>query len=184
MADKKKPEIMGTEIVATSKLFDIERVDLRFSNGAERQFERLRPKNRGAVMVVPLLDDNTVLMVREYAAGVERYDLSLPKGVVDEGETHLEAAQRELMEETGYGAKNMEIFTKLTSLPAYFYGAILIVLARDLYKESLQGDEPEEIEVISWKLDNLEELVAREDVSESRSIAALYMVRDFMSKKS
>ena len=53
-----------------------------------------------------MLDDDTVLLMREYAAGVHRYELGLLKGRMDAGETPEQAANRELKEETGYGARS------------------------------------------------------------------------------
>ena len=67
--------------------YRMERLDLEFSNGERRQFERLHGRGHGAVVVVPMLDDDTVLLVREYAAGFHRYELGLVKGRIDRGET-------------------------------------------------------------------------------------------------
>ena len=58
-----------------------------------------------------------------------------------------------------------------------------IVLAQDLYPERLEGDEPEELEVVPWKLDALGELVLREDCTEGRSIAALFIARERLRAK-
>jgi ADP-ribose diphosphatase len=59
-----------------------------------------------------------------------------------------------------------------------------IVLARDLYPEKLQGDEPEELEVVRWPLADLHTLVQRPDCTEGRSIAALYIARDYLQQES
>ena len=56
-----------------------------------------------------------------------------------------------------------------------------IVLGQDLYEERLEGDEPEELEVVPWKLADLHELIARDDVTEGRSIAALFMAREYLA---
>jgi ADP-ribose diphosphatase len=55
-----------------------------------------------------------------------------------------------------------------------------MVLARDLYPERLPGDEPEELEVVPWKLARLHELILREDFSEGRSIAALFIAKEWL----
>ena len=77
------PEILNTTPVATSRLFSIEQVDLRFSNGTEACFERLVGEGEGAVMVVPMHTDQELILIREYAVGVERYELSFVKGRID-----------------------------------------------------------------------------------------------------
>ena len=75
-----KPSILNHDIVAQSRLFGIERLELRFSNGEERVYERLRSPRIPAVLVVALKDDDTVILIREYACGTDDYQLSLPKG--------------------------------------------------------------------------------------------------------
>ena len=174
-----KPTILKTETLAQSRLFQIEALHLAFSNGTEVHYERLVSTNPyGAVLVVPMLDDDTVLLVREYAAGVHRYELSLPKGKVDAGEEILQAANRELMEEVGYAATELELLSKLTLAPGYLGHSTHIVLAHGLFPQRLDGDEPEELEVVPWQLSRLDELLAREDCTEARTIAALFMTRE------
>jgi ADP-ribose diphosphatase len=172
------PEILARRIVARSRLFAVEELQLRFGNGVERTYERLLTPPIPAVLVVPLLDERTVLLIREYAAGLERYELGLPKGARSAGEGVIETANRELMEECGYGARLLEPLTELTLSPGYMGHRIVVVLAEDLYPARLEGDEPEPIEVVPWPLADIEGLVAREDFSEARSLAALYLVRD------
>jgi ADP-ribose diphosphatase len=160
--------------------YRMERLDLEFGNGERRRYERLHGRGHGAVVVVPLLDEDTVLLVREYAAGVHRYELGLVKGRIDAGESALQAADRELKEEAGYGARSLQLLRALSLAPAYMSHQTQLVLARDLYPERLPGDEPEELEVVPWRLDALHELVLREDFSEGRSLAALFVVREWL----
>ena len=176
---RRLPTIHGiTEVDAGP--YRLERMDLEFSNGERRQFQRLHGRGHGAVVVVPMLDDETVLLVREYAAGMHRYELGLVKGRIDDGETPEQAADRELKEEAGYGARSLVHLRSLTLAPTYMSHEAHLVLARDLYPERLPGDEPEELEQVPWKLDALHELILREDFSEGRSIAALFIAREWL----
>ncbi|HAS14867.1 MAG TPA: ADP compounds hydrolase NudE, partial [Idiomarina abyssalis] len=67
--EKQVPQILSRRVVAQSRLMRVEAVDLKFSNGEQRQFERMKGSGRGAVMIVPCIDDDTLLLIREYAAG-------------------------------------------------------------------------------------------------------------------
>ena len=174
------PKIHGTRLLNTGGLFPVEELDLEFSNGARRTYERVKGSGRGAVVVVPLIDENTVLLIREYAAGLHAYDLGLPKGRLEKGEDVLEGANRELKEEIGYGARRLQTLGKLSLAPTYMAHQTHVVLARDLYPERLVGDEPEELEVVPWKLDDLHTLVLRPDCTEGRSIAALFIARELI----
>lgn len=174
----KLPKILKITTLAQTRFFCVEGVDLQFSNGATAKYERLNTKGTAAVLIVAMLDDDTVLLIREYAGGVHRYELCCPKGKIEPNEEILAAANREIKEEVGYGANSLEFIKSMTSGPGYSNHTTHIVLATDLYQERLEGDEPELLEVVSWKLSELETLIEQEDVTEARTIAALFIVRD------
>ena len=176
-----KPSILKRATVARSRLFRADELHLRFSNGEERTYEKLCSGGPGAVLIVPLLDENTVLLVREYAAGIEDYHLALPKGAIDQGESLLAAANRELKEEVGYGARKLQFLKRINLSPAYMEHGINVVIAWELYPERLEGDEPEPIEVVPYPISDLMQLIARADVCEGRSIAALFMLREWLA---
>ena len=180
---RKKPKILKIETLATTRVFNIERLDLEFSNGEKRQYERLNPPGNGAVLVIPMLDDDTVVMIYEYSGGTDRYELALTKGKIDAGEAPLDAANRELMEEIGYGSNKLTFLKTMTLAPGYQSNITHIILAQELYEASAEGDEPEPLEVVEHKLSNLEELVYNEDLTEARTIAALYMAKGAISKQ-
>ncbi len=176
-----RPKALARELVAQSRIFRVEAVDLQFSNGEQRRYERLLGGKKGSVLVVPMLDDDTVLLIREYAAGSHDYQLGLPKGRMEPDEVDpLQAADRELREEVGYGARDLRLLRTMTIAPAYIQHHTHIVLARDLFPDKRPGDEPEPIEVVPWRLSDWQSLMAQPDLTEARSIAALYMTREFL----
>lgn len=173
----KLPIIHKTKIVASSRLFKIEALDLEFSNGEKRQYERLVSRGVGAVLIVPVLDENTILLIREYAAGTERYELGFPKGKVEKGEEILDAANREIMEEVGYESSNLSVMKSLSLAPGYLGHITHIILAQDLSERREEGDEAEAIEVVPWEISKIDELLDRDDFAEGRSVAALYLLK-------
>jgi ADP-ribose diphosphatase len=175
------PIIHATRSAPTSRFLRAEEVDLEFSNGERRTYERLRSSGLGAVIMVPMRDDDTVLLVREYGVGIGRYELGLPKGRLDRDETVEQGADRELKEEIGYGARELHILTNLSLAPAYMTAMTHVVLARDLYEARLLGDEPELLEVVPWRLSELHTLLEHPEVSEGRSIAALFIAREYLA---
>ncbi|RBP74814.1 ADP-ribose diphosphatase [Shewanella putrefaciens] len=174
-----KPEILHTEVVARSRLFQIEQVHLKFSNGVERQYERMKGGSRGAVMIVPI-HQGKMLLAREYAAGTDNYELGFPKGLIDPGETAIEAANRELQEEIGFGSNKLTLLKELSLAPGYFSSKMQIFLAEDLYESRLEGDEPEPIDVVPWALADWEALLDNVDFSESRSVSALFLAQKYL----
>ncbi|MDE1198052.1 ADP compounds hydrolase NudE [Pseudomonas sp. Bc-h] len=182
---RQKPTVLAREIVASSRLFRVEEVQLRFSNGVERVYERLvgRGNGYGAVMIVAMLDAEHAVLIEEYCGGTDEYELSLPKGLVEPGEDVLAAANRELKEEAGFGARQLEHLTELSLSPGYMSQKIQVVLATDLYEERLAGDEPEPMRVDKINLRELASLVQHPQFSEGRALAALYLARDLLTQR-
>lgn len=186
MAQKKEhqlPDILAADIVAKSRLFTVESLDLEFSNGEQRKYERIKGGGRGAVMIVPLLDDDTLLLVREYCAGTHDYQLGFPKGLIDPGEDAMQAGDRELKEEAGFGAKELVELKQVSLAPSYFNAKMHIILAKQLYTESLLGDEPEPLEVVYWPLSQWQELLTQTDFTEARSVAALFLAKEHLASR-
>ncbi|WP_192889743.1 ADP compounds hydrolase NudE [Vibrio bathopelagicus] len=175
MTKRTKPEILAQQTVAQSKLFSIESLDLRFSNGKERTYERMKPSGRNAVMMVPITEQGDILLVREYAAGTERYELGFPKGLIDPGEQPNQAAVRELKEEIGFGANKLTPLKEVILAPSYFSSKMTLFIAEELYPEKLEGDEPEPLDIVRWPLAQAEELLTHLDFCEARSITALLL---------
>src|SRR5471032_2027526 len=84
---RQKPTVLAREIVASSRLFRVEELQLRFANGVERTYERLvgRGNGYGAVMIVAMIDADHAVLVEEYCGGTDEYELSLPKGLIEPG---------------------------------------------------------------------------------------------------
>ncbi len=175
------PKINGQKQVAKSRLFAIEQLELTFSNGEERQYERMIGTGNGAVMIVPMLNPDTLLLVREYCAGTHSYELGFPKGLIDSGETPEQAANRELQEEIGYGSKHLQHLSQVMMAPAFFNAKMDIFIASNLYPSTLEGDEPEPLEVVFWPVKEYKTLLQQPDFQEARSIAALMLLIDYLS---
>jgi len=175
MMSKTLPTILSVSTCAQSQLFTIEKLHLRFSNGVERDYERMKNHGRGAVMIIPYLNDDTLLLIHEYACGTHRYELGFPKGMIDEGETPEQAADRELKEEIGFGAKTIIPLKPLAMAPTYFGSTMYVFIAQDLYPERLEGDEPEELDVIEWPVSDVDGLLENADFSDGRCVAGLLM---------
>lgn len=167
------PTIRKTELLAQSRFFKIEAMHLTFSNGVERVYERLPAIGEQGVIVVAVNDNDELVLIREYAAGFHEFQLTLPKGAADPGESLEDAASRELAEEAGFGARDVRFIKRLSIAPGHMGFTINVVMAKDLYPHKLPGDEPEPPEQVLWPLARLDELLAHDEFYEARAIAAL-----------
>jgi ADP-ribose diphosphatase len=177
------PKILSVRTAARSRHFHIEAVELRFANGNVREFERVAGGTLpGAVIIVPVLDTGDLLLVREYAVGSERYELSLPMGLVQTRESTLEAANRELQEETGFAARKLEPLHVLALAPGILGYRMEVVLATGLFPSARCGDEPEPVEVVRWPLNRINELPVAGGISDARTLAALLVAHAHLSE--
>ena len=167
------PLIRKIQTIAQSRFFTIEALHLSFSNGVERVYERLPAVGQPGVIVVAINDNDELLLIREYAAGFHEFQLTLPKGAADPGESLEAAAARELAEEAGFGAKDVRFVKRLSIAPGHMGFTINVVMAKDLYVHDIPGDEPEPPELVLWPLEKIDELLAHEEFYEARVIAAL-----------
>jgi ADP-ribose diphosphatase len=177
-----KPKIQAIRQIAKTKLFKIEEIDLLFSNGTTACYERIKGSEKsGAVLVIPVLEDEFML-VREYCVGVDRYEWMFPKGKMENNEDPVDAANRELQEEVGYAAKKLRYLKAMSLAPGYIGHSTHLVLATDLYCSQLEGDEPEPLEVRRFSLSDIDQLVWQEDITEGRTIAAMYLLKSLWEK--
>jgi len=182
MMKKQLPHILSLSTVAKSRLFEIQAVDLKFSNGIDRTYERFRPFNRDSVMVIAI-DGDDLLLVREYAVGTENYELGFVKGRMDAGETPEQSANRELQEEIGLGARKWVHLRTINTSVSFMNNPMHILLATDFYPSKLEGDEPEPLQLVRFPVAKIDELLADSTFNEARNLTALYCLRDYLQRK-
>lgn len=107
----------------------------------------------GAVVLLPLLDDGRVVLIRNYRIAAGEALIELPAGTLDPGEEPLEAARRELAEETGYRARSLKLLTIFYSSPGILDERVHLFLATGLTPgpRDLQGGEEIETLLVAWK---------------------------------
>jgi len=179
------PEILSVKLAAQSKLFNIETVRVRYSNGVEADLERIPAGHwPGAVIVVPILPNREVLLVREYTVGTESYEVGLPQGMREPGESPEQTANRELKEEAGLGAQKLRLLRDLSVASSVLGFRVQVVVAEVLYDAALNGDEPEPLQSFGRNIDALLSGEADVQISEARSLLALYLAREYLDQRS
>jgi 8-oxo-dGDP phosphatase len=159
-------------------LFRVDRLHLRDPDG--RPFDRLVIRHPGAVTVVPVHDDGTVTLVRQYRAAVDALVLEIPAGTRDKaGESPETTARRELAEEAGLEASHWELLVGTWNTPGVSDQHTLIYLATGLAPCPARPDGVEEgfMTVETIHLSDLDELVARGEIKDETTLLGLYLAR-------
>lgn len=166
---------VSTDLIASHQLLDIERQHL--ASGDEER-EALVFHSADWVNVVPLLGDDRVLLVRQWRYGIQDVSLEVPGGLVEAGESHRETALRELEEETGYRAAEIERLGTVHPNPALFDNRMSYWLARDLERVHHEppGDGREELEVVEVPLADIPRLARRGEISHALALCAFYFL--------
>lgn len=131
----------------------------------------------GAAAVLPIADNGEILMVRQYRNALNRFTLEIPAGKVDEaGEARRDCAFRELEEETGYRVEkpeDLEFLMRINTTVAFCDEEIDIFIARNLIPGKQNLDEDEQIEVESWKLEELMRMIYEGELRDGKTVSAL-----------
>ena len=128
-----------------------------------------------AVVIVPVDSQGNLIMVSQFRYAVDLQMLEFPAGGLDKGETPEECAQRELREETGYGSANLLSIGGFWSAPGFLTEYLHAFLALDLYKSKLEPDDDELITTCGFPPGTVKSMIARGEIQDSKTIAALYL---------
>ena len=138
-------------------------------------------ESRDWINVIPLTDDQQVVMIRQYRHGSREVTLEIPGGLVDPGETPKKAAVRELLEETGYQAKKWMKIGVVNPNPALFNNHCYTFLAQDIQKiADPMPDQTEDIEVVLIPLVDIPKLILEGKIDHAMVITAFthYFLRN------
>ncbi|MFH1446997.1 MAG: NUDIX hydrolase [Chloroflexota bacterium] len=127
------------------------------------------------VNIIPLTQDNQVVMVRQFRHGIKELTLEIPGGMVEKGDNPEDAARRELLEETGYQAKTMSFLGVVHPNPAILTNRCFTYLAHDL--EKINGgnfDETEDIEIVLIPITQIPTLTHDGTITHSLVVAAFF----------
>ena len=140
--------------------------------------------HRGAAAVVPVLDDGRLLMVRQYRDALDRETIEIPAGGLNGwDEPTINAAARELEEETGYRSDNLTKLVSVVTAVAFCNEVVDVYLATDLIKTNQHLDEDEFIDVEKYTLDELKDMIFAGTIQDSKTISAVLAYDALLNRK-
>ena len=166
-----KAEVHRIQKHSQGQLFSFESEDVTLPNGSRAEMAVVR--HPGSTAVVPLLDDNTVVMELQYRNAVGEYMLEIPAGTMEPGELPLDCAKRELEEETGFRATRMMELGPVHILPAYSDEIIHVYIARELIPARQKLDKDEIIEVVRYPFEQTLRMIADGRITDALTVLSL-----------
>lgn len=131
-----------------------------------------------AVAVVAIHEDK-ILLVKQYRISVDKVIYEVPAGMIEHDENPKDAALRELEEETGYRAKNIEYLTEFYSTPGFCTEKLSIFYAKDLEFVGQNLDEGENLEVVEIPIDEAMGMIESGEIMDAKTISSILFYDKF-----
>ncbi|MDG0824748.1 NUDIX hydrolase [Staphylococcus equorum] len=159
------------ESIYKGAIIDLEVHDIELPDGQTSKRELVY--HNGAVAVCAINPDNQVILVRQYRKPAEKTLLEIPAGKLEINEERESAAKRELEEETGYIAENLELITEMYGSPGFSNEKISIYLAKDLKIGEMNLDDDEFIELETYNIEEITIMLQNKEIEDAKTIIAL-----------
>ena len=164
-------ERLGTREIFRGRTFHVDVDRVRLPNGREMDVELVH--HRGAAAVVPVLEDGTVLLVRQYRYATGGWLLEIPAGKLDNGESPESCALRETEEETGYRPAKLQPLGWIWTTPGFADEKIWLFLATGLAPTAQVLEDDEVLSLERMPLAEAVEKAVRGEINDSKSAVAL-----------
>ena len=164
-------ELIKREYVYRGRILDLSKS--RFMSEGKGEVEIEIVHHNGGVGALPVFEDKTVALVRQWRYPLGRYSLEIAAGRIEPGQTPEQAALRELEEEVGYRAGNLTKLCEFYVAPGYCEERLFVYLATDLEESAQSLDDDEEIEVIRLPFTQALDLIGSREIDDAKSIITL-----------
>ena len=170
--EREIPKILSSQKVFEGRVFN---VTIDTISEGELTYQREVVHHNGSSVIVPIFDDGTVALVRQYRHPAVRYLLELPAGTLDKGERPEIGAARELKEELGVVAGNLEKLSEFFVSPGFCEEKMWVYLATELTEGEQALEEDEILDVVRMSLTDALERITSGEIQDAKTILGLIL---------
>ena len=176
---------MDLELIEKQVLYDGRRIRLELHHllAGNQRLAKEVCVHPGAVVILPLLDAQTLVLIRNRRYAVGQILVELPAGTLEKGEDPINCAGRELLEETGYLARRIKPMRSFYSSPGILTEKLYVFMAYDLQKQRQDLQDDENIEVFTATLGEAVEMIHQGEIEDAKTIASLLMYERFYANQ-
>ena len=160
--------------IYTGKVVTLNVDTVKLPNGVTIDLETIR--HPGAAAVVPMKDDGTVVLIRQFRHAAGGFIYEIPAGKLSPGEDPLHCAARELEEEVGYRASSFELLSSIFTAPGFADEVIHVYKATGLMKGRQQLDQDEVLEIVEMPLEQAIEKIQDGTIRDGKTIVGIQAV--------
>lgn len=166
------PKIISSQKVFEGRVFNVTVDTVR---EGDLTYQREVVHHHGSAVILPIFDDGTVALVRQYRHPAVRYLLEAPAGTLEDGERPDDGAARELQEELGLTAGRMEKLSEFFVSPGFCEEKMWVFLASDLTQGPQQLEDDENLEVVRLPIGDALEMITSGEIQDAKTIIALML---------
>lgn len=174
-------QLLKSKHIFKGRVIDVYSDQLRHADG--KVITRELVKHSGAVVMIPMLDPETLILVSQFRYPAGKYIWEFPAGTLEKKETPLSCAKRELREETGYRAKRWQKLLSFYTAPGFCDEYMHLFLARDLSPCAGTLDEDEYLTPAVFKVSAVESMIRKGRIVDAKTILGFYFLKEILRGK-
>jgi len=168
-------KILQEKGIFQGRVFNLVQTLVQLPDGKEHTYDLI--KHPGAVVILPVDQKGNIWFVRQYRVGADKVLLELPAGILEKGETPNDSAAREVREEIGMAAGQMEKIGEFYMVPGYSTEKLNAYLATELYESDLAGDADEFLEPVAIPIEQVYRMAESGQIDDGKTLAVLLLAQ-------
>ncbi len=164
-----KEKVLNEKLIYKGSFIDVLNINVELPNGKNTSRDII--KHPGATAIIPFIDEENIILVEQFRLALNKNLLEIPAGKLDKGEEPIKCAKRELQEETGYIANNLEYLGCMATAPGFCDEIIYLYKASDLTIGNKNEDDDEFTNVKIVNINKVKEMIKNGEIIDGKTIS-------------